>query len=998
MEIDPEMTPRQSSGGRRKSESSLTFQSKGTETQLRPDIDVILSLKNPVYKAVMIGYFQRLGSKKTNNKSNEAEKEIAREALQLFKNRKRGEQTRFFKPESRYSSKSYLEVDETEALEKITADIYRRMESAKRWMTPENTADDDDSTRKNPPPQDPGTSQQKEIPTFEDETGKKLPIPAATNTSHPPLNIPTQQTTSTKPPPPKSAKKNKKRKLLKKVPQSLPFLSNTNVADIIVEEELRAKKTVDSSKDQSPNDQIWQHEEVINFFRALYVHGWGEWKKVSKMVKTRNNQHIKSYAMKLEKKFPELRKFFSSKQVHKMQEKHGVKVKRYGSGSAKSTGGMANKRMVASQNDPAMIAASVMGTMKHMAAAKRPTKPKVVICLGDHIIDTEAEPSLIQPSNSRKRSADTLPDYFDPSVRPSIPTNSQQIYIPGNKVHARWLNKDDPGSYGTWYPGFVNASKIAPIQDEYNYTGIPSLLYHVKFEDGAESLDLDTEDMMMQDQYQVWLKDLEQYYSLRVTEAMTWKRLTKNARVYAKWIDPTDPELHGSWMSGKVHSSKTWEDDANQWRHSYHILFDNGDQDADLLDGDVMEEETHRRLLGEKMERGRKKSRLSGFDLIAEASKISSPIKTGPDQNVASKISSPIKTGPTPNETFTAGSAKKKLYSEDSSDDDSLMEELRCMENLESRIPSPTHVARLSSTPSPDVHYGIYMKAKPWQVNSSLGKNTSAAPQDRSKSFTYASSNGPSQECDLNSTDASKTHTNKTNNSVPQDKAGSKPLQSQECDLDGISASNNAETKHPDEDSKVSPKSQVESNTNPPEYVSAGDSQALQVETKNQVKPGSKTLQSQECDASNNAETKHPDEDSKVSPKSQVQFNTNPPGHVPAGDSQELQVKTKNQVKPLMPESIANLPSEKNPTHGLSGTDNTAAIATSQPCTADKSTEPAAAEELTIAANQSGTNTTSMVAQELINTPNPTEAVADNNGLDNVAESNSLQAEHFIED
>ena len=271
---------------------------------------------------------------------------------------------------------------------------------------------------------------------------------------------------------------------------------------------------------------------LLHYIITFFTIGWGEWKKVSKMVKTRNNQHIKSYAMKLEKKFPELRKFFSSKQVHKMQEKHGVKVKRYGSGSAKSTGGMANKRMVASQNDPAMIAASVMGTMKHMAAAKRPTKPNVVICLGDHIIDTEAEPSLIQPSSNRKRSADTLPDYFDPSVRPSVPTNSQQIYIPGNKVYARWLNKDDPGSYGTvssavadeetlglstqyhpflilcfivadtdllilisfsqWYPGFVNASKIAPIQDEYNYTGIPSLLYHVKFEDGAESLDLDT--------------------------------------------------------------------------------------------------------------------------------------------------------------------------------------------------------------------------------------------------------------------------------------------------------------------------------------------------------------------------------------------------------------------------------------------------------------------------------------------------------------------------
>ena len=245
---------------------------------------------------------------------------------------------------------------------------------------------------------------------------------------------------------------------------------------------------------------------------------------------------------------------------------------------------------------------------------------------------------------------------------------------------------------------------------------------------------------MIHDQYQVWLKDLEQYYSLRVTEAMTWKRLTKNARVYAKWIDPTDPELHGSWMSGKVHSSKTWEDDANQWYHSYHIMFNNGDQDADLLDGDIMEEETYRYLLREKMERGRKKLHLSGLDLIAEASKILSPIKTGPNQDG----------------TFIAGSAKKKLYPEDSysSDDNSLVEELRCVEKLESRTHSPNHVAHLLSTHSPDVHYGIYMKAKPWQVNSSLGKNTSAAPQDQLNSFTYASSKGPPQEHGLNSTDA----------------------------------------------------------------------------------------------------------------------------------------------------------------------------------------------------------------------------------------------------
>ena len=98
-------------------------------------------------------------------------------------------------------------------------------------------------------------------------------------------------------------------------------------------------------------------------------------------------------------------------------------------------------------------------------------------------------------------------------------------------MYARWLNEHDPGRYWTvstitdeemlgistrnhlfvflcfltantdllllisfpqWYPGFVNASKIAPVQDENNYTRVPTLLYHEKFEDGTESLDLDT--------------------------------------------------------------------------------------------------------------------------------------------------------------------------------------------------------------------------------------------------------------------------------------------------------------------------------------------------------------------------------------------------------------------------------------------------------------------------------------------------------------------------
>lgn len=711
MENNSETTPR--SKGRRKPSSEKSPQSKGTdEADLRPDLDIILSLKDPVYKSIMEKFFRRLGDKK--NLPNDAEKEAAREAFQVLKDRNKG-RTRFFKPEARHKSNSYIEVDEATALLKITADIYRRMESSKRWM---NEDSEDDSQRKSPStlPQAPPEPSTKGTRTV----GKrKLPVRVAS--------------TAAKSPPSKKKKPSK-------APQSLPFITDTNIVDIIVEEEARAQRKSDSSRSHSPNDQNWTLDEVIEFFRGVYCHGWNNTEKVSKMVKTRGSQQVKSYASKLAMRVPELKKFFSAKgqkSKEKPKEKQVAKVKRR-AGSAKGSSSVPKQQLNISQRDPAVIAASVMGTMRQSSSTL--SKPKVMICLGDHVIDTESEPSLIQPAAFyRKRPADTLPDYFDPSIRPSVPTNNQQIYIPGNKVYARWLDKDDPGSYGTWYPGFVYSSKIAPIQDEYphfNNNSVPHLLYHVKFDDGAESMDLDTQDIMMQDQYEVWLKDLEKYYALHVDQELTWKRLPNKTRVYAKWNDPTDPELHGSWMLGQIHSSTTWEDDDNQWRHSYHILFDNGDQDEDLQDGDVLEEDAYWALIGEKMERGRNKSRLSGFDLITEASKISSPIKTGANR---------------PNATVDGGSRKQNSYSDGSdapdddggdgdNDDDMLVEELRCNETLELRPPSPTHVARLSSTPSPDVHYGIYMKSKPLDL-----------PQDQSKPEPAAKPSPVTEDMDVES-------------------------------------------------------------------------------------------------------------------------------------------------------------------------------------------------------------------------------------------------------
>lgn len=243
------------------------------------------------------------------------------------------------------------------------------------------------------------------------------------------------------------------------------------------------------------------------------------------------------------------------------------------------------------------------------------------------------------------------------------------------------------------------ASKISPIKDEFNVTGIPRLLYNIKFDDGAESYDLDTEDIMLFDQYQAWLQDLEQYYSLPIPEKTSLQHLTKHTRVHAKWIDPTDPELYGSWISGKVLASKCWKDADNRRRFSYHVVFDNGDQDTDIRDSDIVPEDMYTSLLEEKMNREMTMSGLSGFDLIVKASKISSPVEKGlnSQSNICSRNSDDD--------------------SEDNSDEDIFMDELRCMEVLKSAPPTPSKVSRLSSTPSPDVHYGIYVKRKPLEFD-----------------------------------------------------------------------------------------------------------------------------------------------------------------------------------------------------------------------------------------------------------------------------------------
>ena len=89
---------------------------------IRPDVDVILSLNRDYYKGIMEGVFQKLGENQ-KGESKGQENKAATEVLGLFKNRRLGAKTRYFKYE-RYS-KTLVEIDEDEAYKSKCTQTYK---------------------------------------------------------------------------------------------------------------------------------------------------------------------------------------------------------------------------------------------------------------------------------------------------------------------------------------------------------------------------------------------------------------------------------------------------------------------------------------------------------------------------------------------------------------------------------------------------------------------------------------------------------------------------------------------------------------------------------------------------------------------------------------------------------------------------------------------------------------------------------------------------------
>lgn len=99
----------------------------GKSKRPRPNIDIILSLKDPVYSSIMMGYFQLMGEKTAVNTTTTPESEslesvIAKKALLHFKRTSTPTTVRFFKLLSRNVIDGvFEEVDEKATLQSESA-------------------------------------------------------------------------------------------------------------------------------------------------------------------------------------------------------------------------------------------------------------------------------------------------------------------------------------------------------------------------------------------------------------------------------------------------------------------------------------------------------------------------------------------------------------------------------------------------------------------------------------------------------------------------------------------------------------------------------------------------------------------------------------------------------------------------------------------------------------------------------------------------------------
>ena len=621
--------------------------------------DIVISLRDHNYRQTLLPFYQRLGIEQVYDKN----KLAADEVMAIFKEQKGG---RFFKPNGRGKDADCEEVDEAFALQNIFLDIKRRTDST--WWLDEKDA----LLAKNK--QSSNTAKK----------AKRAKPNVVILTSLSDLEYRTIMETEFR-------KLGTKTGSDKREPLAAEELFNRLKRDGAVFYRLENPRDVDSARIQMTDKEAYKkiRTDIQRRMESAkrWLSGGVNSKSYSEMKQASQPKAPPSMHSSKKREAPAQTQLSSQprKKAKTSVSISAIETSRHSERVRRSDNVVTGSSMRGSKRLASAVTASVASTTRALQTRSQQvsgSKPKICFC--GNLIDTMTDQSF----RSLNRGKECIPDYFDPKLCPAIPAYNDQIYIPGNEVYARWLNEDDPSSYGTWYPGFVYSSKLSNTNIPGN--DIPKLLYHVKYHDGAEGIDIHAKDVMMREQYEEWLRSLEKYYSLpQIGNAFTTS-IPKGARVYAQWNDPTDPDAHGSWLQGTVRDA--------HGSTKYHVRFDNGDEDDDMGAEHVLLDGVYAQLLAEKMknqdsDKEKQTNDDSGFlrQRLASSSRASALTSL----NKAAQKPSTAK--------FTCKIATEDL---DLASNNSLLQELQCDEVFDPVKP----IARSGMQ---GIHYGIYIEAKP---------------------------------------------------------------------------------------------------------------------------------------------------------------------------------------------------------------------------------------------------------------------------------------------
>ncbi len=667
-------------------------------TKLREN-DTVISLRDAKYRDVLVACFHRLGTEQDKDKNHEA----ASEVFEMFKR----EGGRFFKPTGRGKYAACDQVEESSALQNIYLDIRRRTEST--WCLDEK---EDVSTSKKKSSSSTTKAKKKAKPTRHVIVSLSDPNYRAIMEAE--FKKLGEKTGADKREIAAAEEVFKRFKREGAVFCRLENFRDVKSDPIEMNEDEAFKKIRTDMQRRMESAKRWLDGGVNSKSYAISnTESPKQSPPAHKISKKSNSGNSKKRELPVQSH----RSSPSKKKVRVDTSRPRSEVTSHSEGRRKS-----NRLATESSRRGSERLASSMDTdaanVSNRSQQVPGNAPNVAICFGDHVIDTEANQSSIHLSQNILES---LRGRFDPNVRPPVPAYNKQVYIPGSEVYARWLNDNDPSSYGTWYPGYVYSSKLAPT----NVPGadMPKVLYHVRFHDGAEGMDLHTNDLMMREQYEAWLRDLEEYYALPQLGSAFTTQIPKGARVYAQWIDPTDPEAHGSWLQGTVRDVK----DSTK----YHVRFDNGDEDDDMSANHVLLDGVYVQLLGEKMKNDsgpvvkRELRATNGINdtnghLHQRLVDNSSSRATVPSATQRVQKPSTLK--------FTCEIATEDL---DLSSNGGILEELHCDEVLATVKP-------IARSKTQGIHYGIFVKAKPWNITPQLEMN---APMEIDKPIDKPSGN-----------------------------------------------------------------------------------------------------------------------------------------------------------------------------------------------------------------------------------------------------------------